>query len=174
MKAVAGSRWGFDQNNISVATYKGILCACATSSILTLPYCFIEVSSNHLDKLEVIQKKALWIAIGCFLPCKRLRCPTSEPRLGLFLEDTPGTVLEAVLLQRPPTPVTSSSQTPSPYPALIDSEPPSRPPTNHLLFRGRRINGDDPNAPLSSSRAFWERVSINEGCAVCRPAPTSG
>ena len=60
MKALAGvSRpklWSL------VATYKAIVRPILNYAA---PICFTQVSSTHLDKLEVIQNKALKIATGC-------------------------------------------------------------------------------------------------------------
>ena len=61
MKALAGSSWGFATETL-VATYKAIVHPILNYAA---PIWFTQVSSTHLDKLEVIQNKALRIATGC-------------------------------------------------------------------------------------------------------------
>ena len=61
MKALAGSSRGF-KTETSVATYKAIVRPILNYAA---PICFTQISSTHLDKLEVIQNKALRIATGC-------------------------------------------------------------------------------------------------------------
>ena len=60
-KALAWSSWGFTTETL-VATYKAIVCPILNYAALIW---FTQISSSHLDKLEVIQNKALRIATGC-------------------------------------------------------------------------------------------------------------
>ena len=60
MKALAGSSWGFTTETL-VATYKAIVHPMLNYAA---PIWFTQISSTHLDKLEVIQNKALRIATG--------------------------------------------------------------------------------------------------------------
>ena len=55
MKALAGSSWGFTTETL-VAKYKAIVRPILNYAA---PMWFTQVSSSHLDKLEVIQNKAL-------------------------------------------------------------------------------------------------------------------
>ena len=70
MKALAGSSWCFTTLTL-VATYKAIVCPIINYAA---PIWFTQVSSSHLDKLEVIQNKALRVATGRHQKARR---PTS-------------------------------------------------------------------------------------------------
>ena len=61
MKALAGSSWDFTTEML-VATYKAIVRPILNYAA---PIWFTQISSTHLDKLEVIQNKALRISTGC-------------------------------------------------------------------------------------------------------------
>ena len=61
MKALAGSNWALTTETLE-ATYKAIVRPILNYAA---PIWFTQVSSTHLDKLEVIQNKALRIATGC-------------------------------------------------------------------------------------------------------------
>ena len=73
MKALAGSNWSFTTETL-VVIYKAIVCPIIN---YTATIWFTQVSSTHMDKLEMIQSKGLRIVVAI----KRPRRPTSEPRL---------------------------------------------------------------------------------------------
>ena len=100
MKALAGSYWGFITETL-VAIYKAIVRLILN---YTVPTCFTQESSTHMDKLEVIPNKGLRIAVAI----KRPRCPTSEPRLVFSPEGALTAVLSAILYQCIPTYATQS------------------------------------------------------------------
>ena len=84
MKSLFGPSWVFTTETL-VATYKAIV-------LPFLKYAaqiwFSQVSSTHLDKLEVIQNKALRIATGCHLKAAMslLRTETGVLPLKAHLE----------------------------------------------------------------------------------------
>ena len=79
-----GRAWCFTTETF-VATYKAIVCAILNYAA---PIWFTEVSSSHLDKLELIQIKALRIATGCHQKAtvSHLRAETGVLPLRAYLE----------------------------------------------------------------------------------------
>ena len=63
MKALAGSSWGFTTEML-VASYK-VIVRPILSATMPPPSGSPKISSSHLDKLKVIQNKALRVATGC-------------------------------------------------------------------------------------------------------------
>ena len=59
MKALAGLSWGFTTETLVSPSF-----VCPILNYAA-PICFTEVFSTHLDKLEVIQNKALRMATSC-------------------------------------------------------------------------------------------------------------
>ena len=84
MKALAGFSWGFTTETL-VATYKAIVRPILNYSTSIL---YTQLSSPHLDKLEVIQNKAQRIATGCHqkAAASHLRAETGVLLLRAHLE----------------------------------------------------------------------------------------
>ena len=133
MKATAGSNWGFTTETL-VATYKAIVRPILNYAA---PIWFTQVSSSHLDKLEVIQNKVLRIATGYHQKAavSHLRAETGvlplRRHLDLCCQQFYASTLQPLHPQSPPHPTPASSGLPS------------RPHTSVL-----RVEGDDPNPPL--------------------------
>ena len=140
MEAISGSSWGFT-TEILVATYKPIV-----RPILnyTGQIWFNQASSSHLDKLEVIQNKALRIATGCHqkAAASHLRAETGvlpqRAHLELCNQQFYASALhpshQIVTFPHPPNPE------PRPLRATLQASYP-------FTLTGLRVRGDDPNAP---------------------------
>ena len=108
MKALAGSTWGFTTKTL-VVTNKAIVRLILN---YTTPIWFTQVSSTHLDKLEVTQNKALRITTGCHerLLCRDCGPPLENaPRINCYSSSM-------LAPSKPCTPVISSTLPPQCYP----------------------------------------------------------
>ena len=145
MKTLAGSSWGFTTETL-VATYKAIV-----RPILNYaePNWFTQVSSSHLDKLEVIHNKALRVATGCHqkAAASHLRAETGPPPEGALR-----TLLPSVLCLRPPTPSPQSPPLPPPAPSGLPSRPHT---TTHSEACESEVTTP---TPPSSSGVCWKRA----------------
>ena len=137
MKTLAGSSWGFTTET-QVATYKATMCPILNYAT---PIWFTQVSS-HLDKLEVIQNKALRVATACHrkASASHLRAETGVLPLRAHLELCCLQFYASALQPLHPSPIRATLQ------ALY-----------HRTLRGLQVRGDDPNAPPSSSGACWKK-----------------
>ena len=107
------------------------------------PIWFMQVSSTHLDKLEVIQNKDLRIATSCHqkASASQLRAETGVLPMRAHLELCSQQYYASALQPLHPSHliVTSSSDSLSPRDTLQASY--------HHILRGMRTRRDDPNAP---------------------------
>ena len=148
MKALVGLSWGF-MNEALVATYKAVMRPIINYAA---PSGSPNIFSAHLDKLEVIQNKALRIATGC---CQKaaacdLRAETGVLPLRAHLE-----LCSQQFYARPPSP-THQSHNCHPIPAL--SGLPSRPHTT-TVSEVCESEVTTPKPPPSSG-ACWKRAPI--------------
>ena len=96
MKALAGLSWGFTTETL-VATYKSIV---GFIMKYASPIWFTQVSSTHIDKLEVIQNKVLRIATGCY---QKAAVSFLIVETGVLLLRAHLELCTTVLRKRPPT-----------------------------------------------------------------------
>ena len=149
MKALAGSSWGFTTENL-VAMCKAIVRPIMNYATHIW---FTQVSSSHMDKLEVIQNKALRIATWCHLKASvtHLRAETVSSQWGRTWNSVPSNLMlapfnpcTAVTSSLPPLPISAPLRTT--LQALF-----------HRIPRGLRVRVVNLNAPpdLSSLVVSW-------------------
>ena len=148
MKALAGSSWVFTTETL-VAIYKAIL-----RPILNYadPIWFTQVSSSHLDKLEVIQNKAQRVKTGCHqkAAASHLKAETGVLPLRAHLELCCQQFYASTLQPLHPSHlIVTSPPDPRPLRSTLQA-------SYHRTLRGLRVRGDDPN-PLPHLRgACWK------------------
>ena len=142
MKTLAGSNWGFTIETL-VATCKAIV-----RPILNYApsIWFTQVSSSHLDKLEVIQNKAVWIANGCHIKAavSHLRDETGVLLLRVHLELCSQQFYAIHLQPMHPSHLIVTSHPDSPLMTTLQA-------SFHHILRGLRVSGEGPNASVDGT-----------------------
>ena len=121
MKAIAGSSCGFMTESL-MATYKVIVHPIINYAA---PVWFTQVSSYHLDKLEVIQNRALRITTCCHQKASHIRAETGVlPRLHT-MNCAHNSSMKELSTSPPPPFVPSSPQGNTPGPVPLNPQRPA-------------------------------------------------